>query len=382
MRKKVLFVVTKSNLGGAQRYVYDLATHLPADEYEPIVACGAAQDSDSSGELIHLLAQANIRTVFIPGLNRDVSPIRDWWAFRTLLGLFRTEKPDIVHLNSSKIIGLGALAARLTSVPHIIATIHGWAFREPRNILSKFIIYKLSALSVLLSHETICLSEYDARAFRKFPLLGRKIHIVRNAAKSTAFPLERGIARQRVAPQTAGQHATDIWVGSIGELTRNKNMSGGLAAVADAIARGAPLYYVVIGDGEERTDLIRTAAGLGLTGHVHFAGTIPNAADVLPAFDILLIPSKKEGVPYVLLEAAQLPLTVVASSVGGIPEYIEDGVSGKLCQAGDTTCFSRALEALAADKTLRDTLAQALAKKAGSDDFARMLRETCDVYRS
>src|SRR3989344_323690 len=104
LKKKILFVITKSNWGGAQKYVFDLATNLPKEEFEPVVACGGG------GMLAKRLRAEKIRVVEVPSLERDISFIKEIRAFFFLWKLFQKEKPDVVHLNSSKAAALGALA--------------------------------------------------------------------------------------------------------------------------------------------------------------------------------------------------------------------------------------------------------------------------------
>src|SRR5690242_17438816 len=97
-KKKILFVITKgSPFGGAQRYVYDLATHLPADRFDVVVACG------EGNSLIEKLNGVDIRAIQIPDLIREIDVSKDWKAFKQLRGIVKSEKPDVVHLNSSKI---------------------------------------------------------------------------------------------------------------------------------------------------------------------------------------------------------------------------------------------------------------------------------------
>ncbi len=107
MKKKIIFVITKSNWGGAGRYVFDLATTLTSD-YDVAVALGG------TGLLVDKLRKENIRTIPIPSLGRDIHVRADSSAFFELLAIFKKEKPDVVHLNSSKAGGLGALAARMS----------------------------------------------------------------------------------------------------------------------------------------------------------------------------------------------------------------------------------------------------------------------------
>jgi len=130
-RKKIAYVITKSNWGGAQRYVYDLATNVPKNTFDVIVVCGG------NGTLAKKLEQEGTRVIRIKGLERDIRFGSEIRVLYRLKHLFAQEQPDIVHLNSSKIGGLGSLAARMARVPHIIFTAHGFAFNEKRNIVWK-----------------------------------------------------------------------------------------------------------------------------------------------------------------------------------------------------------------------------------------------------
>src|SRR3989344_2153145 len=105
IKKKILYVITKSNWGGAQRYVYDLAAHFSREDgYEVAVALGG------DGTLRKKLEDKSVRVIRIPALERDVRIMSDVRAFFALLKLLQEETPDIVHLNSSKIGFLGTLA--------------------------------------------------------------------------------------------------------------------------------------------------------------------------------------------------------------------------------------------------------------------------------
>src|SRR3989344_3025635 len=103
---KILYIITKASRGGAQKYVYDLATAASKSGHEVVVAYG------EPGELVTQLEAAGIRTLLLPTLTRDVGLEREWRAFWLLRSMLRSERPDVVHLNSSKAAGLGAFAAR------------------------------------------------------------------------------------------------------------------------------------------------------------------------------------------------------------------------------------------------------------------------------
>ena len=138
---KILFVITKGNWGGAQKYVFDLATSLPKEKFNVSVACGEGE------ALPKKLVEAGIRVIPIPFLGRDINILNDCSVFFRLIKLFIAERPDVVHLNSSKIGGMGALAARMAFVPKIVFTAHGWTWNEDRSYLSKKIIVFISWLT-------------------------------------------------------------------------------------------------------------------------------------------------------------------------------------------------------------------------------------------
>lgn len=332
--KKVLFIITKSNWGGAQRYVYDLATHLPAG-MEPVVACGPALGSAHAGELIGKLRDAGIRSIFVPALSREWG-VADLGAYRGLKKLCDSERPDVVHLNSSKAGGLGALAARAAGVPRIVFTAHGWAFRESRPLAARALIWLASFLTVALSHEVICVTKADCRAFsRIFP---SRMHLIHNALPVSPALAPRLDARERLAPAAPSDSR---WIGSIGELTANKGFDIGLRAFARALKEEPQLFYCIVGDGEDRAALEALADKLGISARVRFCGRIEEASRYLSAFDVFFIPSRKEGLPYVLLEAHAAGLPVVASAVGGIPDVCTP--ADTLCESGDAAAFARAL---------------------------------------
>ena len=160
-KKKILYCITKGNWGGAQKYAYDLATTLPKDQYEVVVLLGI------DGELTKKLQAKNIRTIVLNNLPREISLIKDFFGFLKLLKIFRQEKPDIIHLNSSKMGFLGAWAGRLAGIKKIIFTGHGWAFNEDRSLWQKKLIYLLHLLTIALAHQTIAVSQETKKQIAK-----------------------------------------------------------------------------------------------------------------------------------------------------------------------------------------------------------------------
>src|SRR3989344_7265494 len=304
-RKKIFFVITKASWGGAQHYVYDLITALSKTEFEASVVFG------QPGLLALKLKEAGITIKPILSLERNVSFFTDIQSFFELFRLFWKERPDVVPLNTKKGGGVGPVGARLAGVPRIIFTAHGWPFWEQRNPIPRGIIYFLSWLTALLSHIIIVVSDYDLRAAQKMPLVAHKTTRIYNGI-DLHFPLGSADVIRHSFPKGVGI------VGTIGELTRNKNQ----ISLIERAKNDPTMYVAIVGDGEDRRYLMQKIEEYGLTARVKLFGFMP-ADEVLRGFDTFALPSLKEGLPYVLLEAKAAGLPIVANRVGGVGEILD-----------------------------------------------------------
>lgn len=368
-RKKILFVITKSNWGGAQKYTFDLATNMP--EYDVIVALGG------DGELKRRLEEYKIRTLTIESLGRDISMLKDISVLFNLISLFKKEKPDIVHLNSSKIGGLGSLAGRITCVKNIIFTAHGWAFKEDRNIISKIVIKFLSWLTILLSHNIIVLSQFE-KACSPTKLMRKKIHVIYNGIKDIEMS-DRRDARNELQKYEPLLPNDSLWIGSVAELHNNK----GLTYLIDAFAEVNPdnASLLLIGEGEERKNLENQIGNLKMQNKIFMLGSVSDANKYLKALDIFALTSKKEGFPYTILEAGFVELPVMASKVGGIPEIIKNNETGLLSDSQNMAQIKANLKTLIEQKEKRTTYGAMLKKHINKHfTFENMLRQTKKLY--
>ena len=310
-KKKILFVITKSNWGGAQRYVYDLATALPKSQFDVAVAFGGTGGTNaSSGLLAERLKTSDVRTIFLTAFTRDIYFFRDVKAFFELMRVIKRERPDVLHLNSSKAGGLGALAGRVAGIRNIIFTAHGFAHQEMRPFYERALIWIASWFTILFAHRVIVLSHYESR---KAPVIfsRRKIIVIHNGINGQ---MQFGSGENIRTAFPPGAHIT----GTIGELTKNKNQ----IALIEQAKNDSTMYVAIVGDGEDRLYLKKKIEEYGLTARVKLFGFMP-ASEVLRGFDVFVLPSIKEGLPYVLLEAKMVGLPVVASRVGGVGEILD-----------------------------------------------------------
>jgi len=400
--KKILYVITKSNFGGAQRYVFDLASHAQRLGYDVVVALGG------DGELVRRLKENDIQTIVIHKLQRDVKIFGDFISFVKMLKLLRYEKPDVLHLNSSKIGLMGAIATRLHNLLNakrrtqnatkIIFTAHGWAFTEARSLPSQLTIKFLQWLTVLLSHTTIAVSE-KTKSEMNMPFAKRKIRVIYNGICDVQFK-ERGSARKEIGEKYDTPQDT-FWVGTIAELHKNKGLEHAIETIAileetsekarpfptlknkdeKGSEKGQAFSYIIIGEGKERENLLKLARERNLEDKVFLVGEKEDAAVYLKAFDILLLPSIKEGLPYTILEAGAAGLPVIASRVGGIPEIIVHKESGILTKPKEADAIAQALETLLTDDTLRKKYGENLKRKVASEfSLQKMLKQTTSLY--
>ena len=399
-RKKILFVITKSNWGGAQRYVFDLSSNLK-DEYDLAVACGG------KGELITKLEELGIKTVMVENLRRNVSIIDDVKVFFKLLKIITDINPDIIHLNSSKVGGLGALAARLVNSYlfrlyyiklkrqplHkilIVFTVHGWFFNEQRSQFIKFASKLLQALSVLVTHKTIVVSQTLKEQVRSWPsLILDKITVIQNGIGKHAL-MKKMAAREllisnhpALSDHIPKPKKTDktVWVGTIAELHKNKGLAHLIDGIKHLERKHEKVILVIVGDGEEKEFLRKRVDNNDLSGKIFMIGQLENAAQYLCAFDIFALTSITEGLPYVILEAGAAGVPVVASSVGGIPEIMDQLETGILIRPKEPKEVKEAVSFLIENKNKKKEMAVKLKQKIKSNfSLERMVEETRKVY--
>jgi len=379
-RKKVLFLITKSNWGGAQRYVFDLATNLNPHQYEAVVALGG------DGELIPKLAEAGIRTINIAELTRNISITQELKAIVTIGSIIRKERPDILHVNSSKAGAIGALVGRVLRVPRVLFTAHGWAFNEDRPQLQKKVFKILHWVTVLLSHRTIVVSTTTKTQMNWFGVQNKMtvIHPGRSITDLKHRLEARGILETKMTDAVANlsEYHTDMWVGTIAELHPVKQLNRAIDSIA-SLSRTIPtVRYIIIGAGQCEASLQQQVANLGIEQHVFFAGAVHEAARLLPAFDVFVLPSESEAFGYVLLEAGIAHVPVVATNTGGIPDLITNNENGLLVPVHDTPALTLALQTLLTDKKLGEKLANANATVANQFTLKNMVAKTTQLYQT
>jgi len=358
--KKILFILTKSVWGGAQKYVFDIATSLPKDQFEPIVAGGG------KGIMAEKIISAGLPYLEIKSFQRDISFWKEIISFFEILKILFKTKPDIVHVSSSKAGGVAGLAnfiysaakkmtkpflllghkgesyekASSSSLPIAIFTVHGWAFLESRPRWQIWLIKLASKITCLFYDNIICVSRNDYNSAIENKIApARKLTVIHNGINPADYNFQERTEKE-------------FTVGAIGEATKNKG------------------HKYLIEASKNFPDI-----------KLNIISNMPNASKYLKNFDIFVLPSLKEGLPYVVLEAGLAGLPVIASSIGGIPEIIENGKEGLLVPPANPEELAVAIKKLIEDKTLRENLAKSLNEKIKKEfSLEKMLKETISQY--
>jgi glycosyltransferase involved in cell wall biosynthesis len=327
-------------VGGAEEMVLNLTRHLP-DRFEPIVCCvheagPIGEEIRSGGDRVDVLH-------LVPGIRRP----QDFVALRRYI---RRVKPHIVHTFLMTGSLYGRLAAILERVPVVIGTEVNIYARKPwRHIVAERLL--MAGTDRIIASAQMVREAYIAQVHAD----PAKVDVIYNAVDWDQ--LRRTHTRDGMR-QSLGIPASAPVAGVIARLNEQKGHPVLFAALADD-PRLADVHLVVVGGGAERERLERLARTRNIDARVHMVGPRRDLGDLLGAMDVFVLPSLWEGLPLSLVLAMGAGLAVVATSVGGVAEVVQDGSNGRLVPAGDSTALGNALAALFADVELRERLGRA-----------------------
>lgn len=362
-RRRILFVITKANYGGAQRYVHELAVRFKS-EYDVAVAYG------EPGLLAERLREEGVRCIPIAPMQRDVGILSDLRAFIELWRIVRAERPDIAHLNSSKALVLGGIVCRLAGVRRIVSTIHGWPYLKPYALPVRALMQLGMYSAVRTAHALIFISRRDMEV----PLVAvprQKRHLVYNGVMP-------GTARRTT------EHTSVLRALTMAELTPRKNVRMAVDAVlTHNQSATTEVVLDVMGDGELRNELEQYIRDQRAERSVRMLGFVTDYRAVLPDYDLFILPSKKEGLPYVILDAGAAGIPCIASNVDGIPEIVRHEETGLLIDPENPQTLARAIRTLVDSPHLRRAYGDALRERVRTQhDYTAMIDAVRDIYEA
>jgi glycosyltransferase involved in cell wall biosynthesis len=358
-RSRILFLITRAELGGGQTHVADLLRGLRT-EFEVHLGTG------ETGYLTEIARELDVPVHLIPSLVQPLSPVKDLAALEQCRRLIREIKPDLVHTHTSKAGLIGRAAARLTGVPSVF-TAHTWCFTEGTSWKWSLLGTPLERLAATWCERIIDVSDANRNlaVSKRVGTTARHVtihngipdHPLRSAPGKRAVP--RIIMLARFAPQKAQSL---------------------LVKAVEGI--GQPFELVLVGDGPTRGAVREQVFKAGLSERVIFLGQRLDVPELLAASDIFALFTHWEGFPITILEAMRAGLPSVVSDVGGVREAVHESC-GKIVAPGDVAGFRDALQALLADASLRRQMgAAARARYETNYTVQSMLEKTVAVYRA
>ena len=334
--RTVLIISTNADRAGAPCHVRDLVLALN-DRFHFVVAFG------ENGPIRSVLAERGVETYVAPGLRSAISPLKDLRVIRELRAYIRATRPDVIHVHSSKASLVGRIAGWLEGIP-VVYTVHGWGFGAGRPALQSAIVWASERLTRGMVAKYLAVSEADDRSGRR--ALGLKGDLILAVPNAVVDDAPRANPRQ--ADRFIMVARTDV----------AKDHQTALRAFA--LARTS-MRFALVGDGTDDPAFVSIAndwAGAA-TGRIELLGGRSDVAALLSGSAVFVLASKYEGLPLSILEAMRAGLPVIASRVGGVPELIVDGVTGRLVPPGDHEALAAAMTELASDATLRQRMGQA-----------------------
>jgi L-malate glycosyltransferase len=282
-------------------------------------------------------------------------------------------RPEIVHAHDPHGVAMAALALSMSTEP-----------RHPRLVASRRVDFHL---------KTHALSRWKYRQVDRF-ICGseaiRQMLVGDGVPEALTVIVHEGIDVEHVSAAPAADVHGEFWlphhapiVGNVAALVPHKGQRHLIEAAALVVRKVPDARFIIAGEGELRPSLERLIKERRLEKHVFLAGFRPDVLSVHKAFDIFVMSSVTEGLGTSVLDAMACSKPVVATTAGGIPEAVADGVTGLLVKPRDHEAMARALIALLADDNLRQRMGEAGLRRV-RDCFSldRLVRETIGVYEA
>ncbi len=382
--KKILFLVTQTKWGGAQKYTLELAQHFKENN-EVHIAFGEVNDKNT--EFLNQCQKIGLKTIEIKNLVRNIDPAKEINAVFELKKLLGRENYHLMHLNSSKAGLIGALAAKLYAFNPInirlrlVYTAHGFVFNEPVNKLEKT-IYKISEkFSCAIHHAVITVSEYDKQS-----ALTNKI-----CAPHKMFTIHNGLdfSQYNFLSKLEAQGALKLdsskkYFGTIASFYTTKGHTYLIEAIKILAEEKSDLlnnhHWVFIGEGPEQKNIEELITKYSLEKYITIIPPKNNDWRYLKAFDYFILPSVKEGLPYTILEAALAQIPTIASEVGGIPEIITDEHTGLLTTPANPLSLAENMKKISSLTNIEQMKEYAYQNIQTNFNLYKTLTETEELY--
>jgi len=269
----------------------------------------------------------------------------DLRILKRLLTICRRKQVALWHAHDYKSNALGLVLRRFQPMK-LVTTVHGWVKFTRRTPL----YYWIDRRCLRHYDHVICVSEdlYQRCLAAKVP--SERCSVIQNAIDTTQYARSASIAE---AKRRLGLKPERLLLGTVGRLSDEKNFEGLIFATHRLIGEGLDVELILVGQGDQYTQLETLIAGLGRQDRIRLLGYRADTIDLYQAMDVFVLSSLREGLPNVLLEAMAMEVPVVATRVAGVPGLVEHEANGLLIEPGDQEQLADSLKKMLADATLR-----------------------------
>ncbi len=320
-----------------------------------------------------------VKVIPLPSIVRSIRPLKDFRALLSLVWLIFKEKPDIIHTHSSKAGILGRLAAKIAGVPYIVHTPHGHVFYGHFGVCASKIFLWIEKIFSKFTDRMVALTNGEKRDYIKLSVCPpEKLFKIHSGVDLKQFMQPNGNSMEK--KRSLGLDHNGIVIGFVGWLLPIKGPEYLLKAMAHIWLDHPTASLVMVGKGELDVDLRARALKMNANGRVKFLGWREDIHEIMPVFDLLVLPSLNEGMGRVLVEAMAAGKPVVASEVGGIPDLVKHGETGYLVRPADEKALARGIKKLLHDPERARQMGQRGKEYCKQFSLEAMIQKLDDLY--
>jgi glycosyltransferase involved in cell wall biosynthesis len=352
---RIVHVITRLIVGGAQENTLLSCRGQHRLGHQVTLLTGPPLGPE--GSLMEQALAGGFDVEIIEPLRRALRPAMDWQSYRQLTRRIRELKPDIVHTHSSKAGILGRWAAHRANAPAILHTIHGLAFTAGTSHLANEFYKFMERRTAPLTGRIICVAD----AMRDQSLaagIGSADQYVTIYSGMEIEPFIHPPTPRRQVRQRLGLDDEHLAVGTIARLFDLKGHDDLLDIAPDLCRKLPNLRFLWVGDGLLRPDFERRMNQIKLRDRFILTGLVSphQVPELTGAMDLLVHPSRREGLARALPQAALAGLPAITYDIDGAKEAVLDGQSGLVLPPFDKAKLAEAIERLAGDAALRQEM--------------------------
>lgn len=355
---KIAHIITRMILGGAQENTLHTCRELGKDpKYEVTLITGPGLGPE--GDLLQTLKRKEpFHLIVLPQMRREINPVRDFIVFFQLFWLFLKNRYNIVHTHSSKAGILGRWAAFFTGIPIRLHTVHGWGFHPYQFPLIRELYICLERITAWITTRLIVVSKLNSQKGLQLKIGNpKKYQTIYSGIEVKRFqtPAPKKIVELKEKFKIP-QNKTVI--GMVGRFVAQKNPDLLIEIAKKLTSKHKNFFFLMIGDGPLKESLEKKIHQEGLESFFLLPGLQREVQDWIYCLDLVLFPSKWEGLPRVLLQSMAAGKCVLASPADGILEVVKNKKNGQIIRSFNASSWATAILELSEKSALRKKLGE------------------------